>query len=163
MTGRCPPMLFDNVTGLVRVLFVGIAAYAALVTFLRFSGKRTLSKMNAFDLVVTVALGSTLATIILSKDVPLAEGLLALALLIALQWVVAWGSERSQWISELVKSDPQVLYHRGAMIERALRRERVTPEEIEAAARGSGHGNLDEVETVLLETDGSFSVIPRRP
>jgi uncharacterized membrane protein YcaP (DUF421 family) len=68
--------------------------------------------MNAFDLVVTVALGSTLATVILSKDVALAEGLLAL--LFALQWVVAWGSTRSQWVSELVKSEPQILYHRGA-------------------------------------------------
>jgi uncharacterized membrane protein YcaP (DUF421 family) len=110
-------MLFDDFSGLVRILFVGIVAYAALVTFLRVSGKRTLSKMNAFDLVVTVALGSTLATVVLSKDVPLAEGLLALALLIALQWVVAWGSTRSQRVSELVKSEPQILYHRGKMIE----------------------------------------------
>ncbi len=155
-------MIFDDVAGLLRILFVGIVAYAALVTFLRISGKRTLSKMNAFDLVVTVALGSTLATVVMSKDVPLAEGLLALALLIALQWVVAWGSTRSQRVSELVKSEPQILYHHGAMIEAALKRERVTPEEIAAAARGSGHGELDEVETVLLETDGSFSVIARR-
>jgi uncharacterized membrane protein YcaP (DUF421 family) len=48
------------------------------------------------------------------------------------------------------------------MIEAALKRERVTPEEIAAAARGSGYGELDEVDTVLLETDGSFSVIGRR-
>jgi uncharacterized membrane protein YcaP (DUF421 family) len=155
-------MLFDDASGLLRILFVGIVAYGALVTFLRVSGKRTLSKMNAFDLVVTVALGSTLATVVLSKDVPLAEGLLALALLIALQWVVAWGSVRSQRVSELVKSEPQILYHRGQMIEAALKRERVTPEEIAAAARSSGYGELDEVETVLLETDGSFSVIGRR-
>ena len=155
-------MLFDDISGLLRILIVGVVAYAALVTFLRISGKRTLSKMNAFDLVVTVALGSTFATVVLSKDVALAEGLLALALLIALQWVVAWGSTRSQRISELVKSEPQILYHRGTMIEAALRRERVTREEIAAAARGSGHGDLGEVETVLLETDGSFSVIPRR-
>jgi uncharacterized membrane protein YcaP (DUF421 family) len=155
-------MFFDDVSGLLRILFVGIVAYAALVTFLRISGKRTLSKMNAFDLVVTVALGSTLATVVMSKDVPLAEGLLALALLIALQWVVAWGSVRSQQVGELVKSEPQILYHRGQMIEAALKRERVTPEEIAAAARGSGYGELDEVDTVLLETDGSFSVIGRR-
>ena len=50
-----------------------------LVIFLRLSGKRTLSKMNAFDLVVTVALGSTLATVLLTKDVALADGALAFA------------------------------------------------------------------------------------
>ena len=155
-------MLFDSVTGLLRILFVGIVAYAALVTFLRISGKRTLSKMNAFDLVVTVALGSTLATVVLSKDVALAEGLLGLALLIGLQWVVAWGSSRSERISGLVKSEPKVLYHHGEMNEAALLRERVTAEEIVAAARGSGHGDLADVETVVLETDGTFSVIGRR-
>jgi uncharacterized membrane protein YcaP (DUF421 family) len=155
-------MLLDDVTGLIRILFVGVVAYAALVTFLRISGKRTLSKMNAFDLVVTVALGSTLATVVLSKDVALAEGLLALALLIALQWIVAWGSTRSKRVSALVKSEPQVLYHRGEMIEAALERERVMPEELQAAARGSGYGDLSDVETVVLETDGTFSVIACR-
>jgi uncharacterized membrane protein YcaP (DUF421 family) len=155
-------MLIDSAESLMRVLIVGIVAYAALVVFVRISGKRTLSKMNAFDLVVTVALGSTLATVILSKDVALADGLLALALLIALQWIVALVSSRSKRISQLVKSEPQVLYHRGSMIEAALHRERVTPEELAAAARASGYADLAEVETVVLETDGSFSVIGRR-
>ena len=55
-------MFFDSWAGLGRVLVVGVLAYSALVLLLRISGKRTLTKMNAFDLVVTVALGSTLAT-----------------------------------------------------------------------------------------------------
>ena len=154
-------MLIDSAAGLIRVLVVGLVANASLVVFVRISGKRTLSKMNAFDLVVTVALGSTLATVILSKDVALAEGLLALALLIALQWIVAWASSRSKRISRLVKSEPQVVYHHGSMIEAALLRERVTSEEIAAAARNSGYADLDQVATVVLETDGSFSVIGR--
>lgn len=159
--GRWPDMIFDSFSGLLRVLIVGVAAYAVLVLFLRISGKRTLSKMNAFDLVVTVALGSTLATVVLSKNVALLEGLLALGLLIALQWAVAWGSVRSRRISRLVKSEPQILYHRGKMLEASLLRERVTQEEIEAAARSSGHADLATVESVVLETDGSFSVIGR--
>ena len=72
---------------------VGILAYAALVLSLRFSGKRTLAKMNVFDLVVTVS-GSTLATITLSNDVALAQGLLALALLITPQFAMTWSSVR---------------------------------------------------------------------
>lgn len=154
-------MMFESIEGLVRIIVAGVLGYAGLVTFLRVSGKRTLSKMNAFDLVVTVALGSTLATIVLSKDVPLAEGLLALALLIALQWIVAWGSSRSSQVNRLVKSDPQILYHRGRVLEDAMKRERVAEEELLAAARGSGHADLSEVETVVLETDGTFSVIGR--
>lgn len=154
-------MFFDSVAGLLRVLVVGSAAYVALVAFLRISGKRTLSKMNAFDLVVTVALGSTLATVILSKDVALAEGLIGLALLIALQWIIAWGSSRSKRFSRLVKSEPQVLYHRGEVIDSALSRERVALEELFAAARSSGYADLSDVETIVLETDGTFSVMRR--
>lgn len=67
-------MLFQGWAGLLRTLAVGVLAYSALVVVLRVSGKRTLSKMNAFDFVVTVALGSTLASTLLSKGVALAEG-----------------------------------------------------------------------------------------
>lgn len=81
-------MLFSGWDSLLRILVVGVLAYVALVVFLRVSGKRTLSKMNAFDLVVTVALGSTLATVLLDKDVALAEGASAFALLIGLQFAV---------------------------------------------------------------------------
>ena len=75
-------IFFAGWSGIIRIVIVGVLAYAALVLVLRISGNRTLSKMHAFDLVVTVALGSTLATVILSKDVALAEGLTAFALLI---------------------------------------------------------------------------------
>ena len=156
-------MLFESWTGVLRVLVVGITAYAALVFLLRITGKRTLSKMNAFDFVVTVALGSTLATVLLSRDVPLAEGVLALALLILLQMVVAWLSARSQAFRRLIKAQPRLLFARGEMIKEALLDERVAPEEVWAAVRATGHADLDEVEAVVLETDGTFSVLARPP
>jgi uncharacterized membrane protein YcaP (DUF421 family) len=74
-------MFFDSWFGLLRVVVVGTLAYVALVVLLRASGKRTLAKLNAFDLIVTVALGSTLATVLLSKSVALLEGLVAFILL----------------------------------------------------------------------------------
>src|SRR5688572_2573928 len=99
-------MFFDNWGELGRVALVGVCAYVALVFMLRISGNRTLSKLNAFDFVVTVALGSTLATVLLSKEVALAEGVLALGLLIALQFLVTWTSVRLPWFNQLVKSEP---------------------------------------------------------
>ncbi len=75
-------IFFNGWAVLGRTLLIGVLAYLSLIIMLRVSGKRTLAKMNAFDLVVTVAIGSTLATIVLSKSVALAEGLLALALLV---------------------------------------------------------------------------------
>ena len=126
-------MFFSSWTDLARVLIVGTLAYAVLVMMLRISGKRTLSKLNAFDLIVTIALGSTLATVLLSKDVALAEGLLAFALLIGLQWVVAWLSVRSRYVREFVKSEPRLLLFRGEYLEGVMARERITRDEIQAA------------------------------
>lgn len=152
-------MFFDNWFGLFRTLIIGVLAYSTLVVLLRISGKRTLSKMNAFDLVVTVALGSTLATILLSKDVALAEGIVAFAVLITLQFVIAWLSVRSSWIESLVKSEPSLLLYQGQFLRSTMQSERVTQEEIEAAVRQQGIAALDTIEAVVLETDGTFSVI----
>ncbi|WP_419806192.1 zinc dependent phospholipase C family protein [Terriglobus sp.] len=158
--GGISAMFFDSWMGLLRVVLVGILAYFALVLMLRISGKRTLSKMNVFDLIVTVALGSTLATVLLSKDVALAEGVLALALLILLQFLVAWSSVRSATFSKLVKASPRLLFSGGEYLPGAMRSERVTEAEVLAAMRASGMTNLDEVGAVILETDGSFTVLP---
>jgi uncharacterized membrane protein YcaP (DUF421 family) len=154
-------MFFDSWTGLGRVILAGTLAYAALIVILRVSGKRTLTKLNAFDLVITVALGSTLATIVLSKDVALLEGVLALTLLVTLQAVITWLSVRAPWFQTLVKSEPTLLLRDGAFLHAAMRSQRITREEIFAAIRSEGLGDLKSVAAVILETDGSISVIPR--
>ncbi|MDX2140549.1 MAG: DUF421 domain-containing protein [Chloroflexota bacterium] len=126
---------------------------------LRISGKRTLSKMNAFDLVVTVALGSTLATVLLSKDVALLEGITAFVVLIAMQFIIAWLSVRSSTIRRLVKSEPALLLYQGEFLQAVMTRERVTEDEVRAAIRSQSIGAVNQVAAVVLETDGTFTVI----
>lgn len=152
-------MFFDGWTPIVRIVITGLAAYAALVLLLRISGKRTLTKMNAFDFVVTVALGSTLASLLLSRELPLAEGLTAFALLLLVQFVITWLSVRSKTISDLVKSTPRLLFHRGQFFEEAMKQERINKEEILQAVRSRGFLSLERVGAVVLETDGSISVM----
>jgi uncharacterized membrane protein YcaP (DUF421 family) len=153
-------MYFESIDSLLRVLAVGIPAYAGLVIFLRIAGKRTLSKMNAFDLVVTVALGSTLATLFLSEDVALAEGLLALAVLIGLQHAITWTSVRVPAFQRVIKATPRLLSFRGSLLDDAMRAERVTEAEVEAAVRQAGLPGTSATYAVVLETDGSLTVIP---
>jgi len=153
------PVFFDSWTSLGRVLLVGTIAYVALVAMLRVSGKRTLSKMNAFDLIVTVALGSTLATVLLSRSVPLLDGITALGLLIGLQYVITWASIRSERFQHLIKAEPTMVLSQGTPLPDALRRQRVTMEEVHAAIRGAGHDGIDRSISVVLETDGSLSVL----
>lgn len=115
--------------------------------------------MNAFDLIVTVALGSTLATVLLSKNVALSEGAVAMALLISLQFIITWFSVRTAWVRRLVTGEPLMLLYRGEFITTSMRKARVTQDEVQSAIRGSGIADMKAVEAVVLETDGSISVI----
>lgn len=155
----CVSFLFNDWITIVRILVVGPLAYIGVLVVLRVSGKRTLSKMNAFDLVVTIALGSALSTTILSRDTAVLDGLVAIALLVALQYVVALVSSRWPRAERMVKSEPRVVVRKGVIIEEAAREERVSQREIEQAVRNGGAANVGEVEYVILETDGTFSVI----
>ncbi|WP_347057072.1 YetF domain-containing protein [Blastococcus sp. HT6-30] len=153
-------MWFDEWSGVVRVLLVGSAAYVTVVAVLRLSGKRTLTKLNAFDLVVTVALGSTLATILLSSDVAWTEGAVALGLLALLQAVVAWLTVRWPGLRTVVTSRPTLVLRNGEPVRDRMREVRVGISEIRQAVRASGAGDLADVAAVVLESDGSLSVIP---
>lgn len=152
-------MFFDGWAALGRTALIGALAYPALVLLLRVSGKRTLSKMNAFDFIVTVALGSTLATVLLSSSVSLVRGVLAFGVLIFLQYAITWLSVRSPAMRRLVKSEPTMLLYRGEFLRSAMRQERVTRDEVEAALRSQGVASIGDVEAVVLETESSFSVV----
>lgn len=152
-------MWFDSWADVARILLVGAASYTTLVVVLRISGKRTLGQLNVFDFVVTVALGSTLATIVLSSDVSWFDGFTALALLAALQLLVAWISARWPRARNFFTSEPALLLVDGRFRHEALRRNRLTESEVRQAVRMKGTGDLSKVRAVVLETNGKLSVI----
>ena len=152
-------LFFDTWESMQRTFIVGICAYLGMIILLRISGKRTLTKMNAFDFIVTVALGSTLATVLLSKDVALADGLLAFGLLIFLQLSITWLSVRSKKFSTLVKAKPTLLVFKGEFLHMVMKDEQVTEEEILAVLRSNKVISLTEADAVVMETDGSLSIL----
>lgn len=154
-------IFFQDWQGLARTLVVGVLAYGSLVLFLRISGKRTLAKLNAFDLVVTVALGSTLSAILLQESVALAEGALALGLLILMQFLVTFASVRSSRFANAIRSEPTLLARDGAFCPSAMKRERITEEEALSAIRSAGGQEVGNVSCLILESDGTISVALR--
>lgn len=152
-------MWFDGWSEVWRVSVSALAAYVAIIVILRISGKRSLSKLNAFDFVVTIALGSLLASVVVTKSVSLSEGLAAIATLALLQLIVTWLSNKWDWFAKVLRSEPKLLLRDGEFQEEALANERVTRDEVEAAIRKDGHGKVEEVTAVVLESDGSMSVI----
>lgn len=152
-------MWFDSWGDVVRIVLVGSVSYLVLVGVLRLSGKRTLSQLNVFDFVVTVALGSTLATILLSADVSFTEGVTALALLAALQFLVATLSAHWPRTRTILTSRPVLLMADGQIRHQALRRNRLTESELRQAVRSEGNGDLSQIKAVVLETNGKLSII----
>ncbi|WP_010539594.1 DUF421 domain-containing protein [Dietzia alimentaria] len=152
-------MWFSSLDPIVRVLLIGPVAYVAMVAAIRLSGKRVLSKLNAFDMVVTVALGSLLATILTSSDLALVTGLVGIILLLGLQVLVSLFTSRLVKGRTVVRARPVLLAHRGALLEEAIASSRLTHDEVFQAMRSSGFGGLDQVAAVCLESDGTLSVI----
>jgi len=144
-----------------RILVVGTLAYAAMVILLRASRKRTLSQMNAFDFIITVALGASFGRILTAKSVALLEAVAAFSLLIFLQFVVSWLQVRSSGFSRLVTDSPTLLSYRGRILHEALARERITEGELRTALRQQGLGSLEQAEAVVLEPNGKFAVVKR--
>ncbi|WP_110669501.1 DUF421 domain-containing protein [Salinicola halophilus] len=144
---------------IAHTLIVGFLSFLALIVVIRLSGKRTLSKWNAFDFVVTIALGSTLSTALVSTDVSLAQSITAFVLIVALQFVITFTSVRSESVKNLVKSRPALLLRDGEFLTRTMHQERVVEAELRAAIRENGIADVEKVHAVVLETDGTFSVI----
>lgn len=149
------PWWFDHVS----TVAVAFGAYFWLIFVLRVSGKRTLAKLNAFDFAITVAFGSALATIIINDDVGLLQGGLVLALLALLQFLVTKASQWSDFVRRTVRARPTLLVRNGQVYRQALHYERITPDELAEIIRTNGYGELSAVGAVILETDGSFSVL----
>ncbi|MGB5711948.1 MAG: YetF domain-containing protein [Waterburya sp.] len=149
--------MFDN--PFLNTLILGTVAYVAIIFMLRVSGKRTLSKWNSFDFVITIAFGSILSSILLSTKDSFGTGILSFALLVLFQYILTWISVRSSVIQKLVKAEPALLLYQGQLKHDVLKRERVAEGEVLAALRASDIGAIEDADAVVLETDGSFSVI----
>jgi uncharacterized membrane protein YcaP (DUF421 family) len=151
---------FSGWPSLARVVLVGVPLYLLLLVMLRWFGKHALAKSNGYGLVVTVSLGSALASAVLTKEVSLADSLLTMGLLLALQYALELVGSRWAPTNRFLNQSPALLLKDGRMLVEALRRERVSEAEVLAAIRKHGIGCVAQVGAVVLEEGGSFSVIP---
>lgn len=152
--------LFSDWTTVFRILLVGTLIYLSLVFILRIFGKRALAKMNAYDFVVTIALGSILSTTVVSKDITLIDGALAMFLLLTLQFILAKIAWLSPFFERLIKDEPIILFYQGEFDYTAMEDQRVIKEEVYQAIRTQGFSSTDDVLAVVLETTGDISVLP---
>ncbi len=141
------------------VIISSIGIYITLICYTRLAGLRSFSKMSSFDFAVTVAVGSVIATTILTKDPPLFQAIVALGLLYFLRNGVAKLREISPFISNLVDNEPILLMKGPHMIDENLKSTKVTPDDIRAKLREANVTDLSQIKAVVLETTGDVSVL----
>ncbi|MGY4629971.1 DUF421 domain-containing protein [Bradyrhizobium sp. USDA 4486] len=152
-------IIFQGWAPLLRTAIGTTINYLALVVLLRLAGPRTLAKWYAFDLIVTVALGSTFANSVLSGDISVAQSLVGFVILIGLQFIIAFAVAHWSPLRVIVNPQPTLLVHQGKLVRDAMRSQRVAEADVRAAVRQHGIDHLEDVGAVVLEADGTFSVI----
>lgn len=152
-------MFFNNFESIKTILITAFLVYFSIIIILRTSGKRTLSSLNAFDFVVTVTIGSIAATTILSVDTSFADGLVGIASLVILQYIMAKLDANFKFVSKVLKSDPTLLFYNGKYLEKNMKKMRITQEDIIQQVRLQSGTAIEGIQAVILESNGSLSVI----
>jgi uncharacterized membrane protein YcaP (DUF421 family) len=134
--------------------------FILLVT--RIAGRRELAELEPFDLILLVVLGDLVQQGITQSDESVTGTLIVISTIALLSVGVSWMSFRSRRARLLTAGEPIVLVQGGRPIERNLRRERITLEDVQEEARRSQLTSLAEVQWAILEDDGHISCIPRR-
>ena len=155
-------VFFDSWTEFLRTGITAVLFYLFIIGAIKVVGKRSTSKMNNFDWIVTVAIGAIAGSTILSRDVVLLEGLLAVAVLLGLQFTFTGIASRSEKVSTILRATPTLLVYEGTYLEKEMLHERVTREEVEEAVRRSGFSDLGQTWAVVLESNSELSVIGKR-
>ncbi len=142
-----------------NILGVAGAAYVALIALVRMNGLRTFSKMSSFDFAVTVAIGSILASTVVSKNPPLLQGLTAVAALIFFQRLISRFRTSSDTFENWTDNCPVLLMDGPHILSQNLDKCRVTRSDLRAKLREANVLHYGQVKAVVLETTGEISVL----
>lgn len=146
-------------TAVLMVIISTAGIYLSVIILTRIAGLRSFSKMSSFDFAVTVAIGSVIASTILSKNPPLMQAVAALSTLYFVQILVAWLRGRSAVISRLVNNQPLLLMKQTTIVEENLRKAKVTHADLRAKLREANVTELNQIKAVVMEATGDISVL----
>ena len=139
-----------------------VVVYAFLVLGLRLAGKRELSQLNPFDLVVLLLLSNVVQNAIIGEDSSVTGGLLGAASLLAVNHVVVRFLFRHERLDRMIEGEPDVLIDEGRVLTDHLSDETITVQELEVAARKQGFASLADVERAVLESGGGITFVAKK-
>jgi len=145
------------------VIVKAIGIYTALVLFTRMAGLRSFSKMSSFDFAITVAFGSILASALLTKNPPLLQSVVGLAVLFALQSVVSRLRIRFDAVAGAVDNAPLLIMAGSEILRDNLQAAHMTEDDLYAKLREANVTRWEQVRAVVMESTGDVSVLHAEP
>ena len=140
-----------------------VAIYFFLLILLRVAGKRALSEMNTFDLILALIISEAVSNAIQGEDHSLVNGFVAATTLIFLDVIMSLAKGRSKTLERWLDGLPVVIVHEGRPLRDRMRKLRVDDDDVlEAARLEQGIARMEEIALAVLERGGKISVLPRR-
>jgi len=136
--------------------------FAFLYLLMRMLGRRELSSMEPFDIILLVVIGDLVQQGVTQSDYSVTGALLAVSTIALLTVLVSWSSYRFHKLRPVLAGEPIVLIGDGELIEKNLRRQRLTVEEIASEARIEQIDSLEDVRWAILETNGQISFVEKQ-
>lgn len=155
-------LFFGDLESLLRIIITAPLIYFLIIINIKLMGKRTTSQLNSFDWLVTVAMGSIVASVVMQKDTPLVNAAVAIITLMGLQYIITKLMFLFPFWKKMVRAQPRILLYKGEFILDNMKKERIVKSEILAAAREKGFADLRDIYAVVMETDASLSVIKKK-
>src|SRR3954447_11540439 len=143
------------------IVLRAIFLYAFVIFVMRVIGRRELSSMTPFDLVLLIVLGDAIQQGLTQDDYSVTGALLAVATIATLQVFTSYLSFRPRRASKVLEGEPIVLVEHGEIVESTLRRERMTLDEVAEEMRQQQIASLEEVDWAIIETNGAISFIKK--
>jgi uncharacterized membrane protein YcaP (DUF421 family) len=135
--------------------------FGFVFALVRLMGRRELSRLEPFDLIVLIVIGDLVQQGVTQQDVSVTGAALAVGTIVLLTVLTSWASFRFPRLRPLLDGRPVVLVEDGKPIDDNLRRERITVEELAAQARSQQIMSLKDVRWAVLETSGGVSFITK--
>ncbi len=145
-----------------EIIVRSAAVYLFLILILRISGKRQIGQLAPFDLVLLLVLANAVQNSMTGGDNSLVGGLISCTTLVGLNYAVGYVTFRNKKLEEVIEGRPQVLIHKGRVLEDVMGECKLTHNELEAALRQGGCAEVSDCHSAILENNGVISVVKKK-
>ena len=142
-----------------EIILRSIAVYLFIIVAIRLFGKKEFSQLTIIDLVFILLISNSVQNAMVGTNSSLLGGIVAAASLFITNYLLKIFLFKNRMASRLFQGDPVMLIHEGVVLKEHLKKEHITIEELELAAREHGVSSLNDVNLAILEIDGSISIL----